>query len=72
MSACIKCANLDMKARETMTNLGFPVCKKLPVGCYVSVYREIECKDYKEAKPEIVEKRIEWRAKRETCKKNRR
>lgn len=71
MSPCIKCSNLDMKARETMTNLGFPACKKLPVGSYVSIYREIECKDYKEAKPGVIEKRIEWRSKRALCKKNR-
>lgn len=72
MSPCIKCANLDMKAREVMTNTGFPACKKSPSGVYVSIYREIDCKHYKEASPSVIEKRIEWRNKRETCKKNRR
>lgn len=70
-SPCIKCVNLDLKSDERMTKVGFARCKKFPTYCYTSVHHEIECEHYKEAKPEIVEKRIEWRAKREACKKNR-
>lgn len=69
-SPCIKCVNLDLKSDERMTKVGFGRCKKLPSHSYTSVYREIECKQFREAKAEIVEKRIEWRNKREACKKN--
>lgn len=68
---CIQCANLDMKARETMTNLGFPRCKKLPPESYVSVYREIDCQHYRKAEGGVIEKRMEWRNKREARQKNR-
>lgn len=70
-NSCIKCLNLDLKSDERMTKQGFGRCKKYPSYCYTSVYREIDCKHYRDAKPEIIEKRIEWRIKRETCKKNR-
>jgi len=69
---CIKCVNLDLKADEKMTCQGFARCKKFPPECYQSVYRDIECKHYRQATEEVIEKRMEWRNERETRQKNRR
>lgn len=69
---CIQCANLDLKSDERMAKEGFSRCKKFSPECYVSVYREIECQHYRKAESGVIEKRIEWRNKREACKKNRR
>lgn len=69
MTECIKCQNLDLKADERMTKLGFGRCKKKPTYEFVSVKRDIKCKDYREEKPEVIEKRIDWRNKRDNNKK---
>ncbi len=70
MTECIKCQNLDLKADERMTKVGFSRCKKKATHEFVSIKRKIECKDYREDKPEVIEKRLAWRAQRETRKAN--
>ena len=64
MSECIKCQNLDLKANESMVKVGFSRCKKRSNWEFVSIRRDIQCADYQEAKPEVIEKRIVWRTKR--------
>ncbi len=68
MTECIKCKNLDLKADERMTKVGFSRCKKLATYEFVSIKRDIHCSDYKEDKQEVIEKRLAWRAQRETRK----
>lgn len=70
MSECIKCQNLDLKANEHMTKVGFSRCKKLPNWVFVSIKRDIKCDDYREEKQEVIERRIAWRAQREARKAN--
>jgi hypothetical protein len=65
VTECIKCQNLDLHANEGMVKNGFSRCKKRANWEFVSIQRDIQCADYKEAKPEIVEKRIEWRNRRD-------
>jgi hypothetical protein len=65
MTECIKCKNLDLKANEQMSKVGFSRCKKKPAYEFVSIKRDIQCDDYRKDKPEVIEKRIEWRNKRE-------
>lgn len=68
MTECIKCQNLDLKVDERMTKVGFSRCKKLPAFEFVSIKRDIHCSDYKEDEPEVIEKRIDWRNKRDNKK----
>ena len=70
MTECIKCQNLDLKANERMTKAGFSRCKKKPTYEFVSIRRDIKCEVYREDKPEVIEKRLAWRAQRETRKAN--
>lgn len=60
MTKCLHCERFDLKSYPAHARVGFAHCKLSPVGQFVSVKREVQCKSFYLASAEVIGKREEW------------
>lgn len=63
---CIDCKFLDLQSAPKMSPLGFGVCTQQKLaGVFESIVHERECRDFKPAAMDVIDKRVSWNKKQE-------
>lgn len=65
---CIACKHLNLRRDARMSVAGFGACDLKPVGHFQSLTLPHDCRKFTPAQEAIVQKRLAWRAERDTKK----
>ncbi len=57
---CLGCANLDLQTFKNHAAQGAGRCPRDPVGVFVNIKADRECKSFKPGDVDLVDKRIAW------------
>lgn len=57
---CLGCANLDLQTHKKHAAEGLGRCPSDPVGTFVNIKLQRDCKKFKAVDGEVLAKRMEW------------
>lgn len=61
MNKCIECESFDVRSFPSHTKENLAKCKKMEIGKFVSINRDLPCKNFEPAQEASIVKRRKWR-----------